>query len=232
MGTPVRTIIVDDEHLARRRLRTLLATHADFLVVAECEDGPEAVRQIRAHVPDLVFLDIKMVELDGMDVARAIGGPNAPLVTFVSAYDQYALEAFGVSAFDYLLKPFDEERFIATLDRVRIQVAKNRGQATPREGYRSGDIEVELSTRMVRRAGRSLTLRPKEFDLLVAFLKRPGIVISRRDLLEEVWGYQHDVTSRTIDTHLAELRRKLSPGADDGEVIETISRIGYRLTVS
>jgi DNA-binding response OmpR family regulator len=228
-GAAIRTVVVDDEHLARRRLRTLLASHKDFELVGECEDGPAAVETIRREQPHLVFLDIKMVQLDGLDVARAIAGEHAPLIVFVSAYDEFALDAFGVAALDYLLKPFDEERFVATLNRVRGQVARGRGLPANHRTYQSGDLEIDVDARIAKRSGQVLVLRPKEFDLLLAFLKRPGVVVTKRELLEEVWGYQRDVMSRTIDTHLAELRRKLSPGPRDPEYIETIARIGYRL---
>ncbi|MEO7456189.1 MAG: winged helix-turn-helix domain-containing protein [Gemmatimonadaceae bacterium] len=228
-GAPIRTLIVDDEHLARRRLRTLLGDHADFALVGEAEDGPEAVSAIAREQPDLVFLDVKMVEMDGLEVARAVTGQNTPLIVFVSAYDEFALDAFGVAALDYLLKPFDEERFTATLNRVRGQVAKNRGLAQSHRAYHCGDLEIDVDARIAKRNGTALVLRPKEFDLLLAFLKRPGVVVTKRELLEEVWGYSKDVMSRTIDTHLAELRRKLSPADDDPEYIETIARIGYRL---
>lgn len=230
IATAIRTLVVDDEHLARRRLRTLLKSQADFEVVGECEDGPAAVDAIRREKPDLVFLDIKMVELDGLDVARAVSGEGAPVIVFVSAYDEFALDAFGVAALDYLLKPFDEERFVATLNRVRGQVSRIRaGDSASHREYRCGDLEIDVDARIAKRAGQPLVLRPKEFDLLLAFLKRPGVVVTKRELLEEVWGYQRDVMSRTIDTHLAELRRKLSPGPKDPEYIETIARIGYRL---
>jgi DNA-binding response OmpR family regulator len=225
----IRTLVVDDEHLARRRLRTLLAAQKDFELVGECEDGPAAIETIRREKPDLVFLDIKMVQLDGLDVARAISGAETPLIVFVSAYDEFALDAFGVAALDYLLKPFDEERFIATLDRVRVQVARRRGVAVAHRVYHCGDLEIDVDARIAKRNGELLVLRPKEFDLLLAFLKRPGVVVTKRELLAEVWGYSRDVMSRTIDTHLAELRRKLSPGPGDPEYIETIARIGYRL---
>jgi DNA-binding response OmpR family regulator len=228
-GPRIRTLIVDDEHLARRRLRTLLGAHADFELVGECEDGPAAVASIRREQPDLVFLDIKMVEMDGLEVARAAAGEHAPLIVFVSAYDQFALDAFGVAALDYLLKPFDEERFVATLNRVRGQVTKSRGGGQVHREYRCGDLEIDVDARIAKLRSQPVVLRPKEFDLLLAFLKRPGVVVTKRELLEEVWGYQRDVMSRTIDTHLAELRRKLSPGAQDPEYIETIARIGYRL---
>ena len=228
-ASPIRTLVVDDEHLARRRVRTLLGLQKDFELVGEAEDGPAAVAAIKREQPDLVFLDIKMVEMDGLDVARAVSGEHAPLIVFVSAYNEFALDAFGVAALDYLLKPFDEERFTATLNRVRGQVARKRDGAQVHRAYRCGDLEIDIDARVAKRAGHPLTLRPKEFDLLLAFLKRPGIVVTKRELLEEVWGYSKDVMSRTIDTHLAELRRKLSPADNDPEYIETIARIGYRL---
>ena len=124
----LRTVIVDDEPLARRRLRALLAAHSDVEVVAECADGPEAVAAITRERPDLVFLDVQMPEGDGFSVVRAVGVEQMPTVVFVTAYDQYALDAFEVHALDYLLKPFDEDRFVATLERVRLHHARVRAQ--------------------------------------------------------------------------------------------------------
>jgi two-component system LytT family response regulator len=123
----IRTMIVDDEPLARLRLRTLLAEHADFAVVAECADGREALEAIGRVRPELVFLDVQMAEVDGVAVAQGLermsaAGP-APTVVFVTAFDQYAVRAFELRALDYLLKPFDESRFAATLRRVREQRA-------------------------------------------------------------------------------------------------------------
>ena len=132
---PIRTIIVDDEPLARIRLRTLLAEHADFTVIAECGDGPEALAAIAGQRPDLVFLDVQMVEMDGVEVARAIersaSDGETPAVVFVTAFDRYALDAFSVHAVDYLLKPFDEERFVNALQRVRAR----RANADTREAH-------------------------------------------------------------------------------------------------
>jgi len=117
----IRAIIVDDEPLARQRLRSLLAAHDDFDLIAECNDGGQAVETIRVERPDLVFLDIRMPGLDGfgvLDACEAAGVP-VPVVVFVTAYSEYALRAFEVHGFDYLLKPFDRERFARTLDHVR-----------------------------------------------------------------------------------------------------------------
>src|SRR5688572_20510032 len=111
----IRTVIVEDEPLARGRLRTLLESDPDIEVLAECEDGNDAVVQISRLEPDLVFLDIRLPEMDGFEVLSALGKEKLPAVVFVTAYDKFALQAFEVHAVDYLLKPFDRERFTSAL---------------------------------------------------------------------------------------------------------------------
>lgn len=118
----IRTIIVDDEPLARRGIRSQLSEEKDFDVVAECRNGREAVEAIAAHAPDLVFLDVQMPELDGFAVVEAVGVKRMPAVIFVTAYDRYAVRAFEVHALDYLLKPFDDERFAKAVERARRQI--------------------------------------------------------------------------------------------------------------
>jgi two-component system LytT family response regulator len=176
-----RALIVDDERMARKRLRTLLASEKDFEVIGECANGTSAVDAIRADAPDLVFLDVQMPELDGFGVVREIGADRMPFVIFVTAYDQYALRAFEVSALDYLTKPFDRERFEGTLRRVRQQMAL-------REGTRTADtiVGAELHTRlaalleqlqprprfaerlMIKNGGRVTFLRADEVDWIEA----------------------------------------------------------------
>jgi two-component system LytT family response regulator len=119
----IKTVIVDDEPVARRRIRRLLRSEADIDVVAECGDGRDAIEKIRSLRPDLVFLDVQMPEKDGFDVVGAIGEP-LPAVVFVTAYDQYALAAFEVHALDYLLKPFNKQRFERAVSRAREQLAQ------------------------------------------------------------------------------------------------------------
>ncbi len=118
----IRALIVDDEALARNRLRQLLEDEPEIAVVDECADGHEAVSTIRKARPDLVFLDVQMPELDGFGVMEAIGAEAAPVVVFVTAHDQFALRAFEIHAVDYLLKPFDRERFQTALHRAVEQV--------------------------------------------------------------------------------------------------------------
>jgi two-component system LytT family response regulator len=118
----MKTLIVDDEPLARRRIRLLLEREADIEILADCGDGCEAVRAIEAQVPDLVFLDIQMPELDGFEVIRSIGVDRFPRVIFVTGYDQYAIRAFEVHACDYLVKPFTDERFAEALAQARSRL--------------------------------------------------------------------------------------------------------------
>ncbi len=118
----IRSLVVDDEPLARERLRLALQASPDFEVSGECRDGLEAVAFIRKQVPEVVFLDVQMPELDGFGVVEKVGVDRMPLVVFVTAYDRHALRAFDVQALDYLLKPFDDERLAQTLARVRTAV--------------------------------------------------------------------------------------------------------------
>ena len=114
----VRVLIVDDEPLARAHLRSLLRERGDVDVVGECGDGRSAIEQIRQLTPELVLLDIQMPELDGLEVIREVGPTKMPAVVFVTAYDEHALAAFEVHAFDYILKPVSRERFTQAIDRV------------------------------------------------------------------------------------------------------------------
>jgi len=128
----LRIIIVDDEPLARERIRTMLEPEKDCQIVAECGNGPDAVEAIRKHSPDLVFLDVQMPGMDGFEVLRSLKGGTLPLVIFVTAYDQHALKAFEVHALDYLLKPFKQTRFKETLARARETLALRQTDAATR----------------------------------------------------------------------------------------------------
>ena len=118
----LKVLIVDDEDLARQRLKALLSRRSDFELVAECANGADAVKQIAALKPDLVLLDVQMPEVDGFDVISDVGPDKMPTVIFVTAFDDYAIDAFEVGAVDYILKPVDEDRFNQTLDRAARRV--------------------------------------------------------------------------------------------------------------
>jgi two-component system LytT family response regulator len=140
--TPVRTLIVDDEPVARAHLRALLQARGDIEVIGECGDGRSAVERIRQESPELVLLDVQMPELDGIDVVRAVGAERMPPVVFVTAYDQHALAAFEVHALDYILKPVNRARFNRAIDRV-VRLA--RAETPPSEGTPLAQLVEELS---------------------------------------------------------------------------------------
>ena len=163
----IRTLIVDDEPLARERMRSLLEAETDIAIVGECGDGREAVQAIRRDAPDIVFLDVQIPELDGFQVLEAIGAEKAPAIIFVTAYDQYALQAFEVHAVDYLLKPFDEERFQRALDRARQSVAKGPGEVSEKLLSLLQELKAPqgyMERLVVKSAGRLFFLRTEEIE--------------------------------------------------------------------
>jgi two-component system, LytTR family, response regulator len=124
---PMRTVLVDDEPLARRRLRSMLAAHADVTIVAECEDGEECMRVMRELKPQLVFLDIEMPGADGFDVVDRAQVTPRPFIIFATAFADHAVRAFDTDAVDYLLKPYDEKRLARALERARSAIAATGG---------------------------------------------------------------------------------------------------------
>lgn len=168
----IRALIVDDEPLARQRLRALLESEPDLEIIGESADGQEAVAAIREHEPDLVFLDVQMPKLDGFRVLEAVGPDRMPVTIFVTAYDRYALQAFEVHALDYLLKPFDRKRFQKAMRRARAQLQSEQSPAVdPRllalaEGVKSGRKPQERL--VIKAGGRVFFLKIDEIDWLEA----------------------------------------------------------------
>jgi two-component system LytT family response regulator len=173
MTTPkTRVLIADDEPLARERLRTLLHEEPGMEIIGEAADGTSAAESIVALHPDIVFLDVQMPGADGFDVIDAVGPDKMPFVVFVTAFDRYALRAFDVHALDYLLKPFDRDRFRQAVARARQQMARNNG----------GDVERRLVAIMddlrpakqktdrfvVKSGGRIFFVRTLEIDWIEA----------------------------------------------------------------
>jgi two-component system, LytTR family, response regulator len=168
----IRTLIVDDEPLARLRVRELLANEADVEIVGEAPDGPTAVSLVRELRPDLLFLDIQMPELDGFDVLEQIGPRPIPAVVFVTAYDRFAVRAFEAHALDYLLKPFDDERFAGALQRVREQLRQHdAGDLERRVRELLSDVRggaSHLERLAVQSGARSILIPIDEIDWLEA----------------------------------------------------------------
>ena len=151
----IRTVVVDDEPLARSSLRVLLGRDPEIELVSECGSGKEALREIRARKPELVFLDVQMPECDGFDVLEQLGKDLPPALVFVTAYDQYALRAFEAGALDYLLKPFDNARFARALERAKERIALK-------------DAPRKIERLAIKNAGEMLFLRISEIDWIEA----------------------------------------------------------------
>lgn len=167
----IRAIIADDEEPARRRLRALLTDATDFSIAAEAANGLAAVEAIERSMPDVLFLDIQMPGLDGFGVIEAIGPERMPAVVFVTAFDQHALRAFEVHALDYLLKPFDAERFARTLDRIRTLTGlhSGNGQAARLRSFLSERADPAAEPRLlVRSTGRVRIIHLQDIDWISA----------------------------------------------------------------
>jgi two-component system LytT family response regulator len=154
--TKIRTLIVDDEPLARSNLAVLLRLDPEIEIVRECGSGAEAVAEIRKAKPDLVFLDVQMPECDGFDVLELLGQDLPPAVVFVTAYDQYALRAFEAGALDYLLKPFDNARFDRALDRAKQRITRDK------------DPPRKLDRLAIKSIGQVLFVKVSEIDWIEA----------------------------------------------------------------
>ena len=259
--TAMRVLIVDDEPLARQRLRQLLGEIPGTEVVGECGDGTDAGRAIRDLAPDVVLLDVQMRERGGFALVEAIGADRMPPVVFVTAHDRFALRAFDVSAVDYLLKPVQTPQLARALQRAaerrRATNPALRGNlralldtvsamlgdpgatsaaatpATEREPAPTGiitfsDIVVDLRAHTVHRGGVAVALSPRGYALLATLVTRQGEVITRAQLLREIWGYSSDVMSRTVDMHIMELRRKLETDPANPRHFQTVRKSGYR----
>jgi two-component system LytT family response regulator len=175
----IRVLIVDDEEIAREGIRRRLTKFPDAEIVGECANGIKAVAEIKRRKPDLVFLDVQMPGLDGFEVIEKIGVERMPMVVFVTAYDKYAINAFGVHAFDYLLKPFDEERFESTMHRVLTMFQGIEGNTENQrlmkllEDLKKGQLNLErnlqsstefLERMVIKKAGRIFFINIDEIE--------------------------------------------------------------------
>ena len=168
----IRTLIVDDEPLARERVKRFLKDERDVEILGECGNGTDAIKAIREKEPDLVFLDIQMPEKNGFDVIKSIDSNDLPTIVFVTAYDQYALQAFDVHALDYLLKPFNRERFHRAVSRAKDQIdSRRRGELDDRLVSLISNITTEkkyLDRLVVKSVGRVFFLKTGEIDWIEA----------------------------------------------------------------
>jgi len=192
----IRTVLVDDEQPARERLRQLLGAHSDVEIVGEAEDGVQAVERIAELTPDLVLLDIQMPGASGLDVAASLGPPR-PAVIFCTAYDQYAVDAFELSATDYLLKPVNRARLAAALDRVRNTTALRQRDRALDLVTRSEGLSP---TRFLARRGSRFRVVPVQEVVAFTFVDGVTHLLTPTDQL-------------SMQPTLAALARRLDPAA-------------------
>jgi len=197
----IRTLIVDDEALGRKRLRKLLETESECEIIGECCDGQEAVAAMRSFTPDLLFLDVQMPELNGFEVLAQLDRKRLPVIIFVTAYDQYALKAFEARAIDYLLKPFEDERFYQSLHRARAYI----------DGQQSNQFNARLENLV-----NGMSLRPKPITRMA--VKTAGRIIfiktSEIDWIEAVGNYLNlhiGTEAHLLRGRISELEKRLDP---------------------
>jgi two-component system, OmpR family, alkaline phosphatase synthesis response regulator PhoP len=227
-----RVLLVEDNADLAAGIRYNLEIEGYHVLLAE--DGRTAIAVARTERPDLVILDLMLPELDGFEVLRTLRGDGiiVPVLVLTARGEEAdKVRAFRLDADQYLTKPFG---LMELLERVRMLL--RRARATPHlrlEGgprtLEMGEVRVDLGARRVTRGGAEVPLTPKAYALLVALLERPGEVHSRQELLRTVWGHRGAVLTRTVDSHVAELRRKLEEDPENPRYIHTVWKVGYRL---
>jgi DNA-binding response OmpR family regulator len=226
-----RLIVAEDNRHYAIALRNNL--EIDGFAVDLVHDGASALARIRERRPALIILDLMMPVRDGYHVLRTLRdeGVTVPVVVLTARRDEPdKLRAFGLGADDYITKPVGLLELIARIRAVLRRTLPDFDE-TP-TWIRFGDAEVHVPSRTVRRNGQLIELRPKHFDLLIALMRHQGRVVSRAELLRDVWGYHADTVSRTVDTHIAGLRHQLEANPFDPRYILTVRTAGYMLVRS
>ena len=216
-------LVVEDDPVINGALTDRL--RAEGFTVTSAVDGPGAVRSFEAVEPDLVVLDIMLPGFDGLEVCRRIQAERPVPVLMVTARDDETdiLVGLGVGADDYLTKPFRMREVVARV-RALLRRVERAGELarSRRPAHTCGAVSLDPAGRTVTVQGSAVHLTPTEFDLLDALISEPGVVRRREDLLREVWGWNDDLGSRTLDSHIKSVRAKV--GADR---IRTVHGVGY-----
>lgn len=221
-----KILIVEDNAQLAYGLRNNLEIDGHAVEVAD--NGLAGLEAARAHEPELVILDLMLPEMDGYRVLRTLReeGMDTPvLILSAKGTEADKVMGFRLGADDYVTKPFGVLELLA---RVTAILRRTHDGDEPIDVERFGDVEVRVAHRTVHKAGEEVQLTPKEFDLLLALVRRGGKVATRVALMRDVWGHRAAIASRTVDTHIAQLRRKLEDDPSDPQHILTVHRSGYR----
>jgi DNA-binding response OmpR family regulator len=220
----VKTILVVDDEPNIVELLRLYLEQEGFGVLA-AGDGDIALAMVDRQPPDLVILDLMLPRLDGFEVTRRIRRTSDVPILMLTARNEDVDSIVGLElgADDYVTKPFNPRALVARVKAILRRADAGERRSRPIE---AGDLRIDPRRREATVGQRRLDLRPREFDLLVALAAEPGVVLSRDRLLADVWGTDFAGETRTIDVHVAEVRRQLG---EDGPAIETVRGVGYRL---
>jgi len=226
--SPAPTVLVVEDEAALASSLSYNLRKAGFNVLAAA-DGVTGLHEARRARPDVVVLDIMLPKMDGLEVCRRLRAESDVPILMLTARSEELDKVVGleVGADDYLTKPFGMRELMA---RVRALLRRAAARASDEEMPRivAGELELDLRGRTVRRAGREIALKPKEFDLLFFLAQHAGQVFTREQLLERVWGYEFFGGSRTVDVHVRWLREKLEPEPSRPMHLLTIRGVGYK----
>lgn len=220
-----RILLIEDDRTIHKALR--MAFESEGFALDAAPDGVSGLEAFRALKPALVILDLKIPKMPGRDVCRAIkkDAPRQPVIILSavsSEVDKVLLLELGAD--DYVTKPFSPKELLA---RVRAVLRRAQG-AAPSERYSFADVQVDFAKMEVMRAGKPVSLTPHEFKTLHYFLENPERVLSRDELLNQVWGYECYPSTRTVDNHILKLRQKLEPDPTNPVYILTVHGAGYK----
>ncbi|MGB2874206.1 MAG: response regulator transcription factor [Gaiellaceae bacterium] len=224
MGTQQTVLVVEDESSIASFV-ALYLKNAGYRV-RTVGTGEAALEEVAAEQPELIVLDLMLPDLDGIDVCRRIRQASDIPILMLTARDEDVDKIIGleVGADDYLTKPFNPRELVARVKSILRRAVPERREVQTKQ-IKHGDLEIDAGRREVRVAGQEVQLAPKEFDLLWELLDHRGLVLTRDQLLERVWGYTFAGDTRTVDVHVRQVRRKLG----DASPIVTVWGVGYKV---
>jgi DNA-binding response OmpR family regulator len=229
-SNPVRVLVVDDEPPIRSVVRGFL--EREGMLVAEAADGPAAVEQARAFVPDVVVLDIMLPGFDGLEVLRQVRAFADPYVIFLTARTEEVDRIVGltVGGDDYLTKPFSPRELVARVQAILRRRKAGTGSGIGGEAvFRTADLVVDPARREVTVRDERVELTTLEFGVLEALGRDPGVVLTRQQLIDAVWGVDFVGDDHVLEVHVGNLRRKLGDDPASPRYVETVRGVGYRL---
>jgi len=225
--TPQTVLVVDDEEAIAEAVRARLENEGFRVLVAF--DGPQALEVAAAEEPDLVVLDLMLPGMDGLDVCRELQRDRWVPVLMLTARTDEAdkVAGFAVGADDYLTKPFSLRELVVRVKAILRRLERAR-PAPAAEPLLRGALRIDPARRQVTVDGREVQLTPLEFDILLELARDPGVVFTREQLMDRVWGYRDYAGGRVVDSHVARIRRKLGEdGAGEPRFVRTVHGVGY-----